>query len=110
MSNPADGGEPGAADAEAMTYVMTINSQGDADTYRKIVERVSDHADGLIARYAGMSEHGLAITTVWESKAHSDRFAAEHLLPAVRDIVGEPNGNGMVIDFDAFDVDLRSTS
>jgi hypothetical protein len=110
MSNPADGGEAGVTDAEAMTYVMTINNQGDADTYRKIVDRVSHHADGLIARYAGMNDNGLAVTTVWESKAHSDRFAAEQLLPAVRDIVGEPNGNATVIDFEAFDVDLRSTS
>jgi len=93
-----------------MTYVMTTNGQGDPENYRKISERVSEHADGLIARYAGMNENGLAITTVWESKVHSDRFTAEHLMPAVRDIVGEPNGGGTMIGFEAFDVDVRSTA
>ena len=108
MSNRADGGRPDLTDAEPMTYVMTINNQADPETYRKVAERVSKHADGLIARYAGMNEQGLAITTVWESKVHSDRFAAEHLLPAIRDLVGEPNGNATMIDFEAFDVDVRS--
>jgi hypothetical protein len=92
-----------------MTYVMTTNTpHGEPDTYRKIVERVSSHADGLIARYAGMSEAGLAITTVWQSKAHSDRFTAEHLLPALREINGAPGGGpGTTIDFEAFDVEQR---
>jgi hypothetical protein len=109
MSSPADGGTPAIADPESMTYVMTTHtSNGDAETYRKVTARVSDHADGLIARYAGMSENGLAVTTVWQSKAHSDRFVAEHLIPAVRDLAGEPNGDSTTIDFEAFDVDLRS--
>jgi hypothetical protein len=94
-----------------MTYVMTTHSsQADPETYRKIVDRVSEHADGLIARYAGTNENGLAITTVWETKAHSDRFAAEHLIPAIREITGGTPGSPAMIDFEAFDVDLRTTS
>jgi hypothetical protein len=92
-----------------MTYVMTTHSDhADPENYRKVSDRVSEHADGLIARYAGTTESGLAITTVWQSKAHSDRFVAEHLVPAIRDIVGEPGGTGTTIDFEAFDVDVRN--
>lgn len=91
-----------------MTYVMTSSFGGDPETYRRITERVADHADGLVARYAGLTEDGIAVTTVWESKVHSDRFTAEHLVPAVRELVGEPSGpSGVRIDFEAFDVDLR---
>ena len=88
-----------------MTYLITTEHQGDPETYKKICERVDEHTDGLIARYAGMTERGLAVTVVWESKAHSDRFAAEHLLPALRDIAGvaaDP-GHPLVVDFEAFD-------
>ena len=94
-----------------MTYVMTTHSsQAEPETYRKIVDRVSGHADGLIARYAGTNENGLAITTVWETKAHSDRFAAEYLLPAIREITGEMPRNPAMIDFEAFDVEVRTMS
>jgi hypothetical protein len=93
-----------------MTYVMTThNDQADPETYLKVTERVAGHADGLIARYAGTTEKGLAVTTVWQSKAHSDRFVAEHLMPAIRDIVGEPTGNGISIEFEPFDVDVRTS-
>jgi hypothetical protein len=88
-----------------MTYILTTNSQGDPETYRKITEAVEAHAHGLIARYAGMNERGLAVTAVWETKADSDRFTSEHLMPAIRDIVGDhPAGESVVVGFDAFDV------
>ena len=52
-----------------------------------------------------MNEAGLAITTVWESKAHSDRFATEHLVPAIRDIAGDAinGGPGILVGFEATD-------
>ena len=36
---------------------------------------------GFIALYAGTSGDGMSVTAVWETKAHSDRFTAEKLLP-----------------------------
>ena len=89
-----------------MTYIITTNGAGaDFETYRKIADRVQPHAHGRIAHYAGMNKTGVAITTVWESKAHSDRFTTEHLLPALRDIVGAAanGGPGIVVDFEATD-------
>ncbi len=38
--------------------------------------------DGLLAWAAGSDENGLHVVTVWQSKAHQDRWAAEQLLPA----------------------------
>lgn len=106
MSNPADGGSRLFCDPHYMTYIITTNSTGaDFDTYCKVADRVQPHAHGRIAHYAGMNEAGLAITTIWESKAHSDRFATEHLLPALQDIVGcaADSGPGIIVGFDATD-------
>jgi hypothetical protein len=87
-----------------MTYLITTNHAGDPETYRKICELVDGHTDGLVARYAGMNDRGLAVTAVWESKAHSDRFAAEHLVPALHSIVGPgDHGPSVVVDFETFE-------
>ncbi len=96
----------GGADSSmvsAMAYVVTTNSTGDPETYRTITERVEPYAEGLIARYAGTTERGLAITAVWASKAHADRFTAEHLVPALRDVFGDRPFDGLTVDFDTFD-------
>ena len=85
-----------------MTYLITTNSPGDAETFLKVSERVEQHAHGLLALYAGINDRGLAVTSVWESKAHSDRFTVEHLIPAIRDLVGEPTGAGITVDFECF--------
>ena len=87
-----------------MTYILTTNgTAGDREAFLKIVDRVHEHADGLIARFAGVNERGLAITAIWESKAQSDRFAAEHLFPAVREIVGACTvAPPVMVEFEAF--------
>ena len=93
-----------------MTYLITTNHAGDPEAYRKVVEHFDGPTAGLVARYAGMNDHGLAITSVWESKAHSDRFAAEQLAPALRVVVGDVDlGPSVVVDFEAFDVHLPQT-
>ena len=49
---------------------------------------------GLEARYVGTTENGdLRIVTVWESKAHADRFFTQTLGPALAKALGpEPVG------------------
>ena len=37
--------------------------------------------DGLLAWAAGSDEDGLNVVTVWQSKAHQERWAAEQLFP-----------------------------
>src|ERR671932_2951175 len=45
--------------------------------------------DGLEARYVGTTENGeLRIVTVWESKAHADRFFTQTLGPALAKALG----------------------
>ena len=73
-----------------MTYLMTSNHDGDLATFRRIAEQLDAQTAGLVARYAGENEHGLAITSVWESKAACDRFTAEHLVPALKAVLGDP--------------------
>jgi hypothetical protein len=107
MSNPADGPAAAMPDGGVMTYVLVTNSTGgDPEIFRAIVDRVEEHAHGLVARYAGFNERGLAITSVWESKAHADRFTVDHLLPAIRELAPEadqqPEGP-LVVEYDAFD-------
>jgi hypothetical protein len=89
-----------------MTYVQTINGNGDPEGYLNVVERVQAHSDGLLARYAGINDRGLAITSIWESKVHADRFTVDHLMPALRDIVGDAMDDGppaTMIDFTTFE-------
>jgi hypothetical protein len=41
--------------------------------------------DGLLAWAAGTDENGLNVVTVWQSKAHQERYAAEQLFPAFQE-------------------------
>jgi hypothetical protein len=69
-------------------------------------DRVRAHAggepDGLEARYVGTADDGtLRIVTLWESKAHADRFFAETLGPAIANALGpEPTGTPQVVGID----------
>lgn len=85
-----------------MTYIISTNTPGDEATFRKVGELVGTETEGLIALYAGASGEGLSVTAVWESKAHSDRFTAEKLLPALQQlgIAGGPPAT--MIDFETF--------
>ena len=41
--------------------------------------------DGLLAWAAGEDENGLNVVTIWQSQAHSERWAAEQLFPAFQE-------------------------
>lgn len=76
-----------------MGYATVMEFDADLDTHRKIIEAVGDAPiDGLIVHAAGSTEAGIRSIDVWESKEHSDRFFAEHLMPAMArlDIPGGP--------------------
>jgi heme-degrading monooxygenase HmoA len=68
-----------------MTYTHVANMSGKTiDDFRAINEKTPAAADtdGLLVQTAGSDPDGLHVVTVWQSKAHLDRFEAEHLFPA----------------------------
>ena len=85
-----------------MTYIISTNSPGDEATFNKVGDLVGDHTDGLVALYAGASGSGLSVTAIWETKAHSDRFTAEKLLPALQQLGVAGGPPTTMIEFETF--------
>ena len=102
MSNPADAAGRRFPESVGMTYIISTNSPGDEATFRKVGDLVENTPDGLVALYAGASGDGLSVTAVWESKAHSDRFAAEQLLPALQQLGIQPGAPSAMVEFETF--------
>lgn len=70
-----------------------------------IVEQLGGAPDGMEARYAGTTDDGLRVITLWESKAHADRFFAETLGPLLAKVLGpEPAGRP-----DMYGIDVART-
>jgi len=64
------------------------------EQFDAVLAQVGGNPDGLEARYAGTGQDGkLRVVTLWESKAHADRFFTETLGPALARALGpEPVG------------------
>jgi hypothetical protein len=64
------------------------------ERFDEVVAHLGEPPEGVLARYAGTAEDGsLRVVSVWESKAHADRFMAERLAPALATVLGpEPAG------------------
>ena len=93
-----------------MTYVLiTANSAGRYEDYEQVLAKLpTTRPEGLIARFAGMSDRGLTITAVWRSKEDSDRFGAEVLGPVLGEVVGSraDGGEFFAVQYDAPDVEV----
>lgn len=59
-----------------------------------VLTQLDGPPDGMEARYIGTADDGkLRVVSVWQSKAHADRFLSEKLGPAVAKALGpEPVG------------------
>ncbi len=58
-----------------------------------ILAQLGGEPEGLEARYVGTADGRPRIVTVWESKAHADRFFTETLGPVLARVLGpEPVG------------------
>ena len=70
--------------------------------FDQVVAQVGDRPDGMLSRYAGTTEDGsLRVVSVWESKAHADRFMTEELGPALATVLGpEPAGVPQALGID----------
>jgi hypothetical protein len=91
-----------------MTYLTnSLLPDGTLDGYHAITDALPDSRPaGMIARYVGMSDAGLAITVVWASKADADRFETEQLGPTVRRVMGSqgPGRGATFFSYEAVDV------
>jgi hypothetical protein len=68
------------------------------EQFDQVMRHVGEEPEGLEARYVGTSEDGLRVVTLWESKAHADRFFADRLGPALAKVLGpEPAGKPTVL-------------
>lgn len=71
---------------------------GSIEQFDKVMSRLGEEPEGLEARYAGTSDDGLRVVTLWESKEHADRFFTEKLGPALTSALGpEPAGAPQVL-------------
>jgi hypothetical protein len=71
------------------------NTTIDEETYNKVNDAMGVHDNppqGLIIHTASKADSGLTFVDVWESQEALDRFRDERLMPAVREVVGEPQG------------------
>ena len=74
----------------------------DIERFDEVVAHIGQDPDGMLARYAGATEDGsLRVVSLWESKAHADRFATERLGPALAAVLGpEPAGAPLGLGID----------
>ena len=70
-----------------MAFAILIEFDVDLDTHIKIGEAVGDDPiKGLIVHGGGPSERGVYSLDVWETKEDSERFFAERMMPALKQL------------------------
>jgi hypothetical protein len=70
-----------------MAYATLMEFDVDLATHIKLGEAVGDAPiKGFILHAGGPSERGVYSLDVWESKEDSERFFAERMLPALRQL------------------------
>ena len=68
------------------------------EKFDAVMSQIGEEPEGLEARYVGTTSGQLRVVTVWESKAHADRFFAERLGPALAKALGpEPVGTPQIV-------------
>jgi hypothetical protein len=95
MGRLADAPPAAPGQGEGMPYLTnSLMPTASIDGYHAITAALPDaRPPGMIARYVGVSDGGLAITVVWTSKADADRFETEQLIPTVNRLMGAPQAD-----------------
>ena len=74
---------------------------GSIEQFDALVAEFDGAPDGLEARYVGTADGELSVISLWESKAHADRFFTETLPPLLTEVLGpEPVGAAETIGID----------
>ena len=70
-----------------MAYATVMEFDVDLDTHKRIIAAAGDEpVKGLVVHAAGPSESGILSVDVWDTKADSDRFFTERLVPAMESL------------------------
>jgi heme-degrading monooxygenase HmoA len=72
-----------------MAYVHITTSKGRGiEDFRAVSAKHSppQDIDGLLAWAVGSDEDGLHVVSVWQSRAHQERWAAEQLFPVFQEL------------------------
>jgi heme-degrading monooxygenase HmoA len=72
-----------------MAHIQFAKSKGQTiENFRMVAAKHNppQDIDGLLAWAVGTDENGLNVVTVWQSKAHKERWAAEQLFPAFQEL------------------------
>jgi hypothetical protein len=92
------------------THVSHVPGRGLSD-YQTVAGILGPQIpEGRRALIVGESDGALHIIDVWDNKAHSDRFAAERLMPAFRQAGITPGPEEAFIEFDAAILDLGASA
>jgi len=76
-----------------MQWITIATPPFGLEQFDKVRSQVGEEPAGLEARFVGTTDGQLRIITLWESKAHADRFFADTLGPALAKALGpEPVG------------------
>jgi heme-degrading monooxygenase HmoA len=94
-----------------MAHIHVAKSKGQTiENFRMVAAKHNSpqDIDGLLAWAVGTDSSGLNVVTVWQSKAHQERWAAEQLLPAFQalGLSGVP-ANSEFTEYDADELYIR---
>lgn len=67
------------------------------DTYDAVNEKVrigADHPLGLLMHAAGEADGVFQVVEVWAAQEYAERFEADRLIPAIREVVGDHSAAG----------------
>ena len=93
-----------------MAYIHIAATRGHAiDDFRAVTAKHNppQDIDGLLAWAAGSDSGGLHVVTVWQSKAHKDRFEAGQLFPAFQALGMDVASDTEMTEYDADEFYVR---
>ena len=94
-----------------MAHIHVSKSNGQTiENFRMVAAKHNppQDIDGLLAWAAGADSSGLRVVTMWESKAHQDRWSAEQLFPAFQALgLTDVTSNMEFTEYDADELYIR---
>jgi hypothetical protein len=98
-----------------MAYILITTSRGQGlQDYRTVTAKIGSpqDIDGILAQAVSEDQGELRIVTFWKSQAHNDRFAAEKLMPAFRELgmTAATQENTEIVAFEADEVYLHGAA